>query len=39
VIATTEELSTLLAELRERDGYRFAEEDRNALFGAIEKDG
>jgi len=39
VIATAEELSTLVEELRERDGYRFSEEDRNALFETIERDG
>lgn len=39
VIATTEALSTLIAELRERDGYRFSEDDRNALFETVETAG
>ncbi|WP_199243377.1 hypothetical protein [Halopenitus persicus] len=38
VIATTEELSTLVADLREEDGYRFSETDRNALFETVETD-
>ncbi|EMA61308.1 hypothetical protein C470_07279 [Halorubrum distributum JCM 13561] len=36
VISTTEELSTLVAELRDRDGYRFSEADRNTLFETID---
>jgi predicted nucleic acid-binding protein len=39
VIATTEELSTLVEELGERDGYRFSETDRNSLFATVDKDG
>ena len=39
VIATTEELSRLVEELRERDGYRFSEDDRDSLFETIETDG
>ena len=38
VIATSEELSTLVDELRERDGYRFSEADRNSLFETVDKD-
>jgi len=37
-ITTVEELSMFVEELRERDGYRFSEEDRNALFETIERD-
>jgi len=39
VIATSEELSTLVDDLRERDGYRFSEADRNSLFETVDKDG
>ena len=38
VIATSEEVSTLVDELRERDGYRFSEADRNSLFETVDKD-
>lgn len=39
VIDTTAELSTLVDELRDRDGYRFSEADRNSLFETMDKDG
>lgn len=35
-ISTTEELSTPVAELRDRDGYRFSEADRNTLLETID---
>ena len=38
VIATSEGLSTLVDELREQDGYRFSEADRNSLFETVDKD-
>jgi predicted nucleic acid-binding protein len=37
VITTSEELSTLIEELRERDGYRFSDADRSSLFETVDK--